>query len=242
VETRRDAGADTPSPYEFNPSPYGSHVLVLESLPGEGHGRRVLDLGCAGGYLAAILTGRGYDVAGVDRRRIGRENPPFTFVPGDLDEGLPDLRGPFDFVIAADVLEHLRRPEELLRSVRPLLAPDGVLIASLPNSGHLYFRLVVLTGRFPAHDRGLFDRTHLRFFTLSSWRELFVASGYTFDLLGCTGVPFGRVFPRQERGAAVRAAERFGSAAARVWKRCLAYQFIVRAHLDHPMAGGESLP
>ncbi|MEW6338553.1 MAG: class I SAM-dependent methyltransferase [Acidobacteriota bacterium] len=226
--------ATSASPYEFNPSPYSSHALILNNLPERGHGLRVVDLGCAGGYLAGPLVQRGYDVVGVDIRVPAIESPQFTFVRGDLDEGLPDLRGPFDFVVAADVLEHLRRPDQLLRSVRPLLAPGGTVIASLPNSGHLYFRLVVLSGRFPAHDRGLFDRTHLRFFTLSSWRRLFVDAGLAFDLVSCTGVPFGRVFPRYERSAAVRAADRASCALARVWRRLLAYQFIVRARAGSP--------
>ncbi|MGD0362405.1 MAG: hypothetical protein ABSC93_16130, partial [Bryobacteraceae bacterium] len=54
------------TPYQLKGSPYSSHSLLLASLPSSGNGRRVLDVGCAGGYLGAILAGRGYCVTGVD--------------------------------------------------------------------------------------------------------------------------------------------------------------------------------
>lgn len=61
---RDDVGRVTP--YGFNSSPYSSHALILTSLPGLGRGLRILDLGCAGGYLARPLVQRGYKVVGVD--------------------------------------------------------------------------------------------------------------------------------------------------------------------------------
>ena len=53
--------------YTYKASPYSSHTLLVASLPAEGRGKRVLDIGCAGGYLAAILARRGYQVVGVER-------------------------------------------------------------------------------------------------------------------------------------------------------------------------------
>ena len=103
------------------------------------------------------------------------------------------------------------------------------MLASLPNSGHLYFRLVVLAGRFPAHDRGLFDRTHLHFFTLASWRELFAGAGLEFARLEPTGVPVGLAVPHLEGTAIVRFAEWISYAPARVWKTLFAYQFVAIA-------------
>ncbi|MBI4917412.1 MAG: class I SAM-dependent methyltransferase [Acidobacteria bacterium] len=217
------------SPYGLKKSPYASHARLLGMLPSEGNGRRVLDLGCASGYVAAILAGRGFDVVGVDRAGAVAGVPPFTFVAADLDAGLPPLDGRFDVIVMADLLEHLRDPLAFLRATRGLLAPGGVVLASLPNSGHVYFRLVILSGRFPAHDRGLFDRTHVHFFTLASWRELFAGAGLAFGRLEPTGVPVGLAFPRLEGTAAVHFAEWFSYALAGMWKRLFAYQFVVTA-------------
>src|SRR5580693_3489630 len=102
--------------YQLKDSPYSSHSLLLASLPSHGGGRRVLDVGCAGGYLGAILSDRGYRVTGIDSPGTPRAAFPgsIELVEADLDLGLPALKGRFDFAICADVLEHLRRPALLL--------------------------------------------------------------------------------------------------------------------------------
>jgi 2-polyprenyl-6-hydroxyphenyl methylase / 3-demethylubiquinone-9 3-methyltransferase len=94
-------------------------------LPPSGEGRRVLDVGCAGGYLGAILASRGYRVTGVDSPGAACAGFPesIELLEADLDLGLPPLTGRFDFVICADVLEHLRRPALLLREIRACPGP-----------------------------------------------------------------------------------------------------------------------
>ncbi|HTQ54044.1 MAG TPA: class I SAM-dependent methyltransferase [Bryobacteraceae bacterium] len=219
------------APYQLKESPYSSHSLLLESLPPEGRGRRVLDVGCAGGYLGAKLAARGYRVTGIDSPGAAGPNFPDSvkLVEADLECGLPPLNGRFDFVICADVLEHLRRPDLMLGEVREVLARDGRLAASLPNSGHAWFRWTVLRGRFPAQDRGLFDRTHLHFFTWRGWAELLRAQGFSIETLRCSAVPVGLAVPRWKDAGWVRALERWSFESARVWKSMFAYQFIVTA-------------
>lgn len=216
-------------PYQFKPGPYSSHSLLLGSLPEEGGGRRVLDVGCADGYLSAILARRGYRVTGIERHAPEEFPRDVEFIAADLDGGLPPLAGEFDFILCADILEHLREPGTLLAELRRLLAPQGKLVASLPNSGHAWFRWNVLLGRFPAEDRGLFDRTHLHFFTWKGWLELFAGAGFHIEGVRCSGVPVGLMFPRYAHTAPVRALERLSFESARLYKRLFAYQFVVIA-------------
>jgi SAM-dependent methyltransferase len=219
------------APYRLKDSPYSSHSLLLSSLPASGAGRRVLDVGCASGYLGAILASRGYRVTGIDSPGAAQAGFPASIelLEADLDLGLPRLTGRFDFVICADVLEHLRRPELLLGDLRGVLASDGRLVCSLPNSGHAYFRWNILTGRFPAEDRGLFDRTHLHFYTWRGWLDLFHTCGFRIETVRCSGVPIGLALPKWEGSAAVRALERMSYESALWWKNMFAYQFIVTA-------------
>jgi SAM-dependent methyltransferase len=223
------------APYQLKPSPYSSHSLLLASLPPEGAGRRVLDVGCAGGYLGALLAERGYQVTGIDSPgALAAAGFPDSVrrLEADLDQGLPPLKGPFDFVICADVLEHLRRPALLLDKLHGVLSSGGRLAASLPNSGHAYFRWNVLRGRFPAEDRGLFDRTHLHFYTWRGWVDLLQSQGYRIETLRCSGVPFSLALPKWERSAWVRVLERMSYESARWWKTMCAYQFIITAALE----------
>src|SRR5579862_4742922 len=154
------SGADPQSHYQWKASPYSSHSALLRLFPDEGGGRTVLDTGCGNGYLAATLARRGFRVTGIERRGGYRSDFPESveLIEGDLDQGLPPLYNQFDYVVCADILEHLRNPGNLLRELRNVMRPGGQLISSLPNSGNIYFRGQVALGRFPQHDQGLFDR------------------------------------------------------------------------------------
>jgi SAM-dependent methyltransferase len=211
--------------YPFKISPYGSHSLLLAEFPARGEGRRVLDVGCGYGHLGEILAERGFRVTGVDVAGIAH-SPDIAFLPADLDRGLPATQEPFDFILCADVLEHLRDPQQMLRDCRQRLARGGTLIASLPNSGNAYFRFQVMLGRFPQHDRGLFDRTHLRFYTWHGWLELLAGAGLQVQTLVCSGVPVQEAFPGLPL---VGLFEWLSFVSAKLWKKMFAYQFIVRA-------------
>ena len=217
--------------YTYKASPYSSHTLLVDSLPAEGRGRRVLDIGCASGYLAAMLAGRGYEVVGIERPGGHGDSFPenVELVEADLDSGLPPLRGKFSYVICGDILEHLRDPAKLLKQVAANLEPDGLLVASVPNSGNFYFRLNILFGRFPQDDKGLFDRTHLRFYMWKGWAELFATAGFQVEQRKVTAIPVGLALPKWDGTAAVRALESLAYAAARVRPTLFAYQFIVTA-------------
>ena len=218
------------SHYTFKESPYSSHLLVLRLFPETRTPKRVLDVGCGNGYLGAILAGRGYEVVGIERPGGWSSMPPnVRLIEADLDYGLPAVNEKFDYIICADILEHVRRPEELLQQLAGLLAADGVIVASLPNSGNIYFRLVVLSGRFPKEDKGLFDRTHIHFHTFDSWKGLFEEVGLSWQTIQPSGIPVGLRFPNAQDSVLVRFGETICYLLARFWKRMFAYQFVVVA-------------
>jgi len=201
-------------------------------FPSEGRQQRVLDIGCANGYIAAILASYGYRVTGIERPGGFDENFPreVQLICADLEQGLPDLPDRYDYVLCADILEHLRDPLTLLRQVRGVLAPGGALIASLPNSGNFWFRANILFGRFPQDDKGLFDRTHVRFLMWTGWQRLLEDAGFRLTRVELTAVPVGLVAgPGREHSLPVRVAERILYGMARFWKEMFAYQFVVRA-------------
>jgi len=152
-----------------------SHTLLAQLV---GRGARVLDVGCATGYLAAALrtmdcsvSGIEYDPAAADKARPHLDQ----LVVGSVDE--IDLTGEFgagafDAIVFGDVLEHLPDPAATLRRVLPLLAEGGAVVVSVPNIAHGAVRLSLLDGRFDYTRTGLLDETHIRFFTLSGVEDL----------------------------------------------------------------------
>lgn len=159
--------------YEYKEGEDTSHTTILGWMEREPVGR-VLDLGCSGGALASRLRKLGHHVTGVDSAELpGVRDATDDFVLADLDAGIPsELKGPFDVVVAADVLEHVRAPETLLAQARALLAPGGWVLVSIPNFVHWYPRARIALGLFDYDRRGILDADHVRFFTRRSFERL----------------------------------------------------------------------
>ena len=175
---------------------------------------RVLDLGCADGWLAAELRGR----APRHRRRHGRpdgvEERVDRFIEADLDQGLPpEVEGPFDVILAADVLEHVRRPEQVLDQLAPCWRPGrgDRLRAELRRTGT---RACGSRSAGSTTTRGILDNTHLRFFTRPSFERLVHEHGWAVAHAGLhrAAARGGRAGGADEGDAAV--GERPGRTAA----------------------------
>jgi glycosyltransferase involved in cell wall biosynthesis len=232
------------SAYGWKDAPDASHRVVLDatdalhSPPG-----RVLDLGCAGGLLAAQLRARGHFVVGVDASPPpGADENVDVLVVADLDAGLPgDVadEGPFDLVLALDVLEHLRDPARLLRELHEASTPDTVLVTSVPNIGHWYPRLRIGLGRFDYDRRGILDATHLRFFTWRSFSAMAARVGWRAEQRRLTGLPLEVLAPggRARWRLAVARADRAGRA---VWPSLFAYQYVAVLRRDPAFASLET--
>ncbi|MDD0811446.1 methyltransferase domain-containing protein [Curvibacter sp. RS43] len=148
-------------------------------------GARVLDLGCGSGALGHHLTAqRQCTVDGVTINEAEAElaRPGYRRVDvTDLDQDDLALRfagETYDFIICADVLEHLRGPDKVLRACRSLLAPGGQVLISIPNAGYAGLIAELMQGEFLYRDEGLLDRTHVRFFTRQSLARFLSEEGW----------------------------------------------------------------
>jgi len=172
----------------FNPSYVGPREDILRLVPGDV--KRVLDVGCSVGTLGQALRERGAEVTGIELDAAmgeqARRHLNAVHVGSVEDERLFERLGErsFDCIIFADLLEHLVDPWTTLDRFVDLLAPHGVVVASLPNIRHYTtIRTLLFQGYWPYRDRGIHDRTHLRFFTLRNIRELFASSGLSIRKL-----------------------------------------------------------
>lgn len=137
---------------------------------------KVLDVGCSNGALleyAKSQLGASF-TAGIELdEQFAQEaaRKADSVVRADLDDFRVEALGggEFDLIILADVLEHTREPARVLSEVLKAGTFDAEIIVSLPNIQHWTAIKNLLVGKWPRRDRGLFDKTHLRFFT---WRSI----------------------------------------------------------------------
>ncbi|MCZ2098986.1 MAG: class I SAM-dependent methyltransferase [Anaerolineae bacterium] len=179
----------------FDPTqadPCDAHSVLMRLVPPDS---RVLELGCASGYLSGYMEqALGCRVTGIDAdpvataiaaRRCSEVHTADLDAPGAL--GPARASAPYDVLLAAAVLEHLKQPERLLCEAAALLKPGALAIASLPNIAHWSFRWRLLRGRFDYVDYGVMDRTHCRLYTVRTGRELLEGQGYRVERLMIAG-------------------------------------------------------
>jgi 2-polyprenyl-3-methyl-5-hydroxy-6-metoxy-1,4-benzoquinol methylase len=168
--------------YPIKHSKSSSHYYARQMV---GSNQDVLDIGAGEGFFAAELAVNGNRITGIDNRPTPAEESPFEqYFSADLEQGIgPMIRQlgakRFDRVLLLDVLEHLRHPEQILRQSHDVLKRDGLLIVSLPNIANIHVRLMLLFGRFNYTERGILDKTHLRFFTRKTARQLLESNGFS---------------------------------------------------------------
>ena len=154
------------------------HAIALRWL-GRGRDGRLLDIGCAQGMFCEAAGQLGWDVRGCDLNdtylREARERG-ISVEKFDVTERWPYEAGYFAAVHASALLEHLFDYHAFLREVRRCLAPDGLLIVSVPNLAYIKCRLELLVGRMPSwlrhyeHIRGWTPRDLIREVTSQGFR------------------------------------------------------------------------
>lgn len=193
----------------------------------------VLDLGCGSGALGLhLLETRGCTMDGVtlSEAEAVHARPHYRRVVVDNLETC-DLLATFanqryDFIVCADVLEHLSRPEHVLAACRQMLAPQGRLLISVPNAGYCGLIAELLDGEFLYREEGLLDRTHLRFFTRRSLARFLGEQRWAIDSIDT----IARELPESEFDAAF---DRLPPSVSRHLlgaPDALTYQFICAAH------------
>jgi 2-polyprenyl-3-methyl-5-hydroxy-6-metoxy-1,4-benzoquinol methylase len=153
----------------------------------------LLDVGCSrGGFCQLVkLNHPGVTVWGIEvdpeaaAEAAARAD---RVIVGLFPDDIPDEAPRFDAILFSDVLEHMEDPWAALRAARTLLSSDGVVLASIPNIRHWSgIRNILIRGDFTYTETGLFDRTHLRFFTRSTMLAMFASEGYVTERIVPTG-------------------------------------------------------
>lgn len=217
--------------YTLKYSSTGSHMQIIDSIKPN---TLVLDLGCSQGLLAQPLLEKSVKVTGVDVQ-------PAANVAAELSEYFQrDLEEPcelplgriFDYVVVADVIEHVKNRTQLIRSARRYLKEGGRLIISTGNIALWFYRLSLVVGRFEYGPRGILDRTHVHLYTRDTFRREVERAGFHVLEERCTSLPFEVVFQSTGRSVWVQRFAGVYHLMARMWPELFAYQFILEAEIE----------
>ena len=155
--------------------------IQLDMIPPNSH---VLEIGCATGYMGEFLVQKkGCRFLGIETEKesaSSAEERGLDILCGTIeDETIRQqinkhigTHGPFQIIFMSQVIEHIAHPEVTLNHLKQWMHPDCSLVISTCSIAHWKCRFRLLGGTWKYEDYGIFDHTHLRFFTINSFREL----------------------------------------------------------------------
>ena len=179
-------GPDVPFDPGYHQTPRTDVASFLHEAPGT-----VLDVGCGGGETGRLVKQKfpGTRVIGIEiNPRAAEHARQFldqvicaAIEDVDLTVEAPDAK--ISTVLLLDVLEHLYDPWRALTRIRKWLAPGTRVLASVPNIRNLAVLDELAAGRFQYAEIGIFDITHVRFFTKRELQRMFEETGYRVNNL-----------------------------------------------------------
>ena len=189
--------------YIFDPNKQNdSHTAIVRQIKEQS---TVLDIGCASGIIGSILykykncivDGIEYDKTAYEvskKKNVYRNvyNFSITDVESSDYKKFVSQKRKYDYIIFADVLEHLINPWDTIINVSKMLKKNGSIIISVPNISHLDIIKSLINGDFNYSRWGILDSTHLRFFTTKSFIQMILniekESDYKYDVELCERV------------------------------------------------------
>ena len=191
--------------YPIKLSKYSSHSKIARFLNSEiklDESVSILDIGCSKGELRDLIKADSVRYLGVEPFMEDfqcAQTKGLQVINCSAEDAVIQIKEKFEFIVFADVLEPLQDPGAVLESCHELLKSNGKIIISIPNIAHFPTRLTLLFGQWNYTDRGILDRTHLRFFTKKSFRAEIVDCGFSTVKFLSTPIPLEALFPHLNR-------------------------------------------
>lgn len=143
----------------------------------------VLDIGAGNGILGWMLSNLKPEITvdGIEPSHAGAKIGA-KYYRYFYNDTLQNVRNSlnwkqYDFVVLADIIEHIENPVAFLAEIIASIKPETKILMSIPNIAHGSIRLQLLNGRFEYVDSGLLEKTHLRFFTINTIKQMIAEAG-----------------------------------------------------------------
>lgn len=157
---------------------------IIDGMNLKGNNRRIFELGCGNGSVAAILNGKDYDITGVDTSAEGIQQakavyPHLKLAQGSAYDDLSAKYGQFPIVLSLEVVEHLYFPRKYAACIYSLLpGGEGTAIISTPYHGYWKNLAMAVTGKMDSHFTALWDYGHIKFWSFKTLRSLLLEAGF----------------------------------------------------------------
>ena len=179
---------------DYNNKPDGyynnSREEMLDFLPN--NAKKILDVGCGNGLFAQLVKKRNkaevWGIEYMEQEALKAQDIMYKTFIGPCEDHIDSLPDDyFDVIYFNDVLEHLIDPYLVLDKIKCKLSSDGVIISSIPNIRyHNVFIKLLFKKEFEYQSYGVLDKTHLRFFTKKSIKNMYINLGY--DVITHVGI------------------------------------------------------
>lgn len=160
------------------------HRKVLEWV---GKSKKVLEIACHTGYISKWLKREKCVVHGIELYQPALEKASKYLdkaILGNIEDDTTwdEISAEkYDIVLLMHILEHLVAPNEILKRVQGVLKENSIVIVCLPNICNFFDRLKITFGEFEYTEVGVMDKTHLRFYSFHSAKEMLVNCGYSIQ-------------------------------------------------------------
>ena len=159
--------------------------VVRRELAGLGSARcrRLFELGCGNGSVAAILQNDGWEISGVDPSIEGIAAaksiyPHLRLEVGSAYDDLAAKYGQFPIVLSLEVVEHVFSPRDYAQTLFNLTTPGGSVIVSTPYHSYLKNLVLALSGKMDNHFTALWDNGHIKFWSVKTLKALLEEAGF----------------------------------------------------------------
>lgn len=214
-----------------------SHHYFLKFI---GDDKEVLDIGCGEGYFASEISNQNNRITGVDTLTNPQCFDAFKhYICTDLDKSTEQpistlvKEQAFDRILLFDKLEHLRFGNFLLNDCKNLLKKDGLLLISIPNAANITVRFSLLMKSFCHRERGILDKTRLRFYTQATVKKFLEENGYEIVEHTMTTMPIELALGISSENYFMRISHKILSIITKIMPGLFGYQCLFAARVKH---------
>lgn len=150
-------------------------IKLIESYKKKG---KLLEIGCGVGdllnKLQTIYNVKGIDISKHAIDKASKKIDKKKLMVLDIEK--ENIKDNFDIVIAFDVMEHLKRPKEVLKKIKNILNKNGILIFSVPNNYGFFGKIMTRVFNF-------IDKTHISTYRREKWIKIIKKLDFDIDII-----------------------------------------------------------